>query len=582
MTEYVDYNDFIKSAQNNIFDEATRDWLDRYKLDNSKVKTLRLGFYDPQRHADLKEFLDRIHEAHKTKCPIVSPSIIVPYDDNGYFETICLDPDAPLIVRGARTQIGQMSIWSEYDLWTSSGNPILVAPDIITGMMLKCSGASVIYQKPLDIQALRNKLTGKSPTGPLVFLPRPGEPESIKGEIEDFKPILDQIGVGDIVAFAYDFDNYSMEDYKDLMDPDKGLEGIASFVGAVTEWVNRGSKGLQEQYGRISGAGLIPDFKQFIYSKTSRDATPTGFVALDERLEGGLYPGLYIIGAPSSVGKTTFALQVADQIAQGGKDVLFFTLEQSAFELIAKSISRLSYLNSTDFWDSLTAGKILHKAYEWDTETKQMIEGKMALYEDEIGLRMHFIESDEREEASDPRIGLDSINAYIKRHIAITGHKPTVFIDYLQIIRPDDPTNRKSDKQNMDEIVSGLRILAKNHGITIFAISSYSRANYNSPASMSSFKESGAIEYSSDVLMSLEPFGLVYGKDDKGKNQTTYKEFRLSTEKEVGLVILKNRMGKTGDPLPFIYHSLFNCYEEVSEASGDDDDGLVDPPIQRF
>ena len=53
-----------------------------------------------------------------------------------------------------------------------------------------------------------------------------------------------------------------------------------------------------------------------------------------------LYPGLYVIGAISSLGKTTFIHQMGDQIAESGNHVLFFSLEQSILELASKSIAR--------------------------------------------------------------------------------------------------------------------------------------------------------------------------------------------------------------------------------------------------
>ena len=67
---------------------------------------------------------------------------------------------------------------------------------------------------------------------------------------------------------------------------------------------------------------------------------PTGFKKLDSVLDGGLYEGLYIVGAISSLGKTTLITQITDQIAQSGTDVLIFSLEMARSELIAKSISR--------------------------------------------------------------------------------------------------------------------------------------------------------------------------------------------------------------------------------------------------
>jgi len=77
------------------------------------------------------------------------------------------------------------------------------------------------------------------------------------------------------------------------------------------------------------------------------EAIPTGFSNLDKVLDGGLYEGLYGIGAISSLGKTTFALQIADYIAQyDKKPVLYFALEMGTYELMTKSISRITFENA--------------------------------------------------------------------------------------------------------------------------------------------------------------------------------------------------------------------------------------------
>ena len=98
-----------------------------------------------------------------------------------------------------------------------------------------------------------------------------------------------------------------------------------------------------EAYRQESAEGYIKAFTDGIAASIDTPAIPTGFTGLDKLLEGGLYEGLYIIGAISSLGKTTFALQAADQIAATGQDVIIFSLEMARNELIAKSISRLTY-----------------------------------------------------------------------------------------------------------------------------------------------------------------------------------------------------------------------------------------------
>ena len=75
----------------------------------------------------------------------------------------------------------------------------------------------------------------------------------------------------------------------------------------------------------------------------------TGLKALDKALNGGLREGLYCIGDMSGFGKTTLVLQIEDTIAAAGDDVLYISLEMSADELTAKSISRRTYQQCIEY-----------------------------------------------------------------------------------------------------------------------------------------------------------------------------------------------------------------------------------------
>ena len=83
------------------------------------------------------------------------------------------------------------------------------------------------------------------------------------------------------------------------------------------------------------GSAFANEIKNFQRYKEIR----TGYANLDDEMI--LYPGLYVLGAISSLGKTTFAHQLADQLSEQGNHVLYFSLEQSRLELISKGISRL-------------------------------------------------------------------------------------------------------------------------------------------------------------------------------------------------------------------------------------------------
>ena len=90
----------------------------------------------------------------------------------------------------------------------------------------------------------------------------------------------------------------------------------------------------------------LQDYLSYIQDDTQVKKIRTGFDKLDNLLNGGLPNGLITLGAIPSLGKTTFALQVADNMASmENTKVLLFSLEMTRFDIISKSLSRISYVN---------------------------------------------------------------------------------------------------------------------------------------------------------------------------------------------------------------------------------------------
>ena len=142
----------------------------------------------------------------------------------------------------------------------------------------------------------------------------------------------------------------------------------------------------------------------------------------------------------------------------------------------------------------------------------------------------------------------------VNKYVYYSGNKPLVIIDYLQLLAPVDP--HFTDKQNTDKNVLELKRLSRELEIPIIAISSLNRANYNEPISMAAFKESGAIEYSSDVLLGLQLAGA--GEKDFDVDMAKSQEPR-----QIELKILKNRRGKTGDSINFEYYASRQFFREL-------------------
>lgn len=92
-------------------------------------------------------------------------------------------------------------------------------------------------------------------------------------------------------------------------------EGAARFLAQAIE-----DRQAQQPppYAETSAAGQMEAFRAYIEAQAKRPALKTGFEGLDQTLDGGLYDGLYVIGAVSSLGKTAFCMQIADQLAMQG------------------------------------------------------------------------------------------------------------------------------------------------------------------------------------------------------------------------------------------------------------------------
>lgn len=321
----------------------------------------------------------------------------------------------------------------------------------------------------------------------------------------------------------------------------------------------------EEFVNEFSSAAHVDSMDEEI--RNTRLFSSTGFERLDETLDGGFYEGLYIIGAISSLGKTTFVLQVAWEAARQGRDVLFFSLEMSERELYSKHISRLTHeLADREHRPDLarTNREILTGSmYERFTETQAAaIEQAKAEYR-QVGCHL-FIKS------ANGDVGADDIRAMTEKFMRVMGRKPLVIVDYLQIIKPY--SDRGTDKQNTDKAVLTLKRMSKDMSLTIFAISSFNRENYWEPVSKSSFKESGTVEYSADVLIGLQYAGMDYksGESDKARKERLRIEAderreaaRRGEPLYIQLKILKSRSGANGSAY-FEYYSKFNHYKEVS------------------
>ena len=334
-------------------------------------------------------------------------------------------------------------------------------------------------------------------------------------------------------------------------------EVLMSDRAALEKVVHEGKNTIitaEERYSRTSVDYYLQDFQKKIANGANKEPISTGFETLDKAIGGGLLDGLYVVGAISSLGKTALMGQIWDNVAAGGHDVLIFSLEMSKDELIARSVSRHTLT------EALKAGCRIDKAKSalgitlgsryrfYDDTDRKLISNAINAYGAYAG-HIYIKEGQ-------GKTGINQIKAAVGEHYHLTGRKPVVVIDYLQILEPDNM--RATDKQNTDKAVKELKQLSRDYQIPVIAISSFNRANYSVAVGMEAFKESGAIEYSADVLIGLQLKGA--GQEGFDVNAAKAKDTR-----EIEAVILKNRKGRAGGKIGLYYKPMYNYFEEMTE-----------------
>ncbi len=207
---------------------------------------------------------------------------------------------------------------------------------------------------------------------------------------------------------------------------------------------------------------------------------PTGFRDLDAKLSGLQKSDLIILAARPSVGKTSFALDLARNAAIDGKTpVAIFSLEMSAHQLTTRMLSAASYVDS---WKIRTA-KLQDDDFVKLRDGIDKLSQAPIYIDDQAGTNLIKIRSTCRRLKSEKGLGL-------------------IIIDYLQLITP---TQTKGDNvvQQITEISRGLKHLAREMDVPVLALSQLSRAveQRGGKPRLSDLRDSGSIEQDADVVM---------------------------------------------------------------------------------
>lgn len=239
----------------------------------------------------------------------------------------------------------------------------------------------------------------------------------------------------------------------------------------------------------------------------------TGFVGLDKMLAGFQPSDLIVLAARPGMGKTALALNLVMNAALGGDVAVgVFSLEMGRGQLVTRLLSAEGMVQS----EKLRTGRLDPDDWTRLTEAAETLRGA----------RIHIDDT--------PGMSISGVRARARRLYAKDPTLKLIVIDYLQLMRGDDP--RSPREQQVASISRGLKGLAKELGVTVIALSQLNRGveqRAEKEPMISDLRESGAIEQDADIIM------FIYRDDYYNED---------SPDKGLAKVIVaKQRNGPTGD-----------------------------------
>ena len=412
---------------------------------------------------------------------------------------------------------GILNLQSEIDNQCAVIGALLIKPEevlpdlrkIITADMFTVEECKAIYQSACDIADRNEPLDCMTITMPL---------ESKFGDINQFAAnVMRQTPTANNAAI------YARHMLKDVNR--RKLDGIIQNVsdslghGDTDEIISTLKTELEDFNSVESGdvisaldaANNFADYMNEVMEDPESKFCRSGYKRLDEMLGGGFFnQGLYIIGARPGMGKTTLAINIAEQIVHRHQNVLFVSLEMSCNQIMAKRLSWSTGYNYTAIMNGSISKQLTDKIYE------------------EIG------------NLSEESLFITERSGMTVSDISAAAHKvdnlKCIILDYVGLIQPKDPDSDRQRYEVMTEISNEMKALAKRMKVPIIALAQLNRENTQNkkdkrPA-LNNLRDTGALEQDADGVILL--------------HRPNYYEGNQADNEEIELIVAKNRHGNCG------------------------------------
>ena len=241
----------------------------------------------------------------------------------------------------------------------------------------------------------------------------------------------------------------------------------------------------------------------------------TGFPNLDNVTNGLQKGDLIIIAGRPSMGKTSFAINIAEHVGyKSGLPVAVFSFEMGSDQLVSRMISSIGLINS----QNMRKGDLTDSDWDKLLKTAQDFVEK-PIYIDDT-----------------PNLTISEVASRCRRLIHQTGPLGLIVIDYIQLMPGSSSSSSDNRSQQLSEISRGLKLLAKELDVPIICLSQLNRgvdSRTDRRPQMSDLRESGAIEQDADIIM------FIY-------RDVVYTKEACPNPNEAEVIIAKQRSGPIG------------------------------------
>ena len=412
-------------------------------------------------------------------------------------------------------------------------------------LIFESMGELINESKPLDPLTVSEKLDSKNllnKIGGKDYLISLATETPTAANLEAYADIIRQRSVARQLMKAN-------SEIAELINNPQGMDGFNLLdeaerkIFSLNEEANRSQSSIESMKDLVPRS--IDRLHQLAESGSNLLGSSTGFKGIDNKLQGLQDGDLIVIAGRPSMGKTAFAMNIAENVIKGKDEdvgaVLVFSLEMPAESLTTRLLSGMAKLDQ----QAVRSGRLDNKQVTRVVEESKKLK-ELPLYIDDSSLLSPM----------ELRARARRMNRQLPNGLSL------IVVDYLQLMQV--PGSLENRVNQISEISRSLKSLARELNIPVIALSQLSRAveqrNDKQPM-MADLRDSGAIEQDADLI------GLLYkpnqGDDDDGP---AYAEQEAIG---VNLLIAKQRNGPTGD-VCLTFFKGFTRFENAAKISNED------------